>query len=159
MASHRDVVRDAYARTAASGGREGCCVVPLDARAKIGYARDELALAGGANLGVGCGAPHRFAELAPGERVCDLGCGAGVDVILAASRVGERGAVVGVDMTPEMLREARARASGGERTRERASGGECARDGVSVGGAGALAVSRRRVRRRDVELRDQSVRG
>ena len=103
-------MRDAYARTAASGGREGCCVVPLDARAKIGYARDELALAGGANLGVGCGAPHRFAELAPGERVCDLGCGAGVDVILAASRVGERGAVVGVDMTPEMLREARARA-------------------------------------------------
>ena len=158
MASHRDVVRDAYARTAASGGREGCCVVPLDARAKIGYARDELALAGGANLGVGCGAPHRFAELAPGERVCDLGCGAGVDVILAASRVGERGAVVGVDMTPEMLREARARAERGERTRARERRRVRA-DGVSVGRARALAVSRRRVRRRDVELRDQSVRG
>ena len=118
-------MRDAYARTALSAGREGCCVTPLDARVKIGYTRDELALAGGANLGVGCGAPHRFAELAPGERVCDLGCGAGVDVILAASRVGERGAVVGVDMTPEMLREARARASeASERARE--SGGECA---------------------------------
>ncbi|ABP00140.1 predicted protein [Ostreococcus lucimarinus CCE9901] len=132
MASHRDVVRDAYARTALSAGREGCCVTPLDARVKIGYTRDELALAGGANLGVGCGAPHQFAELQAGEAVCDLGCGAGVDVVLAALSVGERGVVVGVDMTPEMLREARARAAEASE-RANADGRECARAEFRLG--------------------------
>jgi ubiquinone/menaquinone biosynthesis C-methylase UbiE len=111
MTQHRDVVREAYARTARSAGRDGCCVTPHDARVKIGYTREEMAFAGDANLGVGCGAPHQFAKLAPGERACDLGCGAGVDVLLAARCVGADGVVVGVDMTPEMLVEARARAA------------------------------------------------
>jgi ubiquinone/menaquinone biosynthesis C-methylase UbiE len=44
-----------------------------------------------------------------GERVCDLGCGAGVDVFLASRAVGESGRVIGVDMTAEMLDRARAK--------------------------------------------------
>jgi len=45
--------------------------------------------------------------LRPGERVVDLGCGAGIDSLIAAAQVGPSGSVIGVDMTPEMLQEAR----------------------------------------------------
>jgi SAM-dependent methyltransferase len=55
----------------------------------------------------GTGNPFRVARLAPGERVVDLGCGAGIDSFIAARQVGPTGAVVGVDMTPEMLEKAR----------------------------------------------------
>lgn len=55
----------------------------------------------------GCGNPVEAARLAPGERVLDLGCGAGLDLILAARAVGERGLVYGLDMTPRMLARAR----------------------------------------------------
>lgn len=54
--------------------------------------------------GLGCGSPTAIAALAPGEWVLDLGCGAGFDCLAAALEVGTRGRVVGVDMTPEMLR-------------------------------------------------------
>lgn len=57
--------------------------------------------------GLGCGSPTAFANLLPGERVLDLGSGAGFDCLAAAVEVGSRGRVVGVDMTPEMLRLAR----------------------------------------------------
>ena len=52
--------------------------------------------------------PVELAPLQPGERVVDLGCGAGFDVLLAARAVGAAGAVVGIDMTDEMLVEAEA---------------------------------------------------
>ncbi|MDR2108269.1 MAG: methyltransferase domain-containing protein [Coriobacteriales bacterium] len=55
----------------------------------------------------GCADPHSFAHLKSGERVLDLGCGAGIDCLLAAREVGEGGEVVGLDMTPEMLDLAR----------------------------------------------------
>lgn len=55
----------------------------------------------------GCGNPVEAARLVPGERVLDLGCGAGLDLILAARAVGERGLVYGLDMTPGMLARAR----------------------------------------------------
>jgi arsenite methyltransferase len=61
-----------------------------------------------ANLSLGCGDPLTIAQLQPGEVVLDLGSGAGMDCFLAASRVGERGRVIGVDMTPEMLDKANA---------------------------------------------------
>jgi SAM-dependent methyltransferase len=50
-------------------------------------------------------------RLAPGERVLDLGSGAGTDSLIAALMVGERGRVTGIDMTPEMLAKARAAAA------------------------------------------------
>ena len=67
----------------------------------------------GANLGLGCGNPIALASLRPGETVLDLGSGAGFDCFLAARAVGETGRVIGVDMTHEMLRKARANADKG----------------------------------------------
>jgi SAM-dependent methyltransferase len=63
-----------------------------------------------ADLGLGCGLPTEHAGLAPGQTVVDLGSGAGNDVFIARSVVGETGRVIGVDMTPEMIDKARANA-------------------------------------------------
>ena len=65
----------------------------------------------GADLGLGCGNPQAIAALKPGERVLDLGSGAGFDAFLAARQVGPAGRVVGVDMTPEMVARATANAA------------------------------------------------
>lgn len=54
--------------------------------------------------------PWALGPVAPGERVLDLGCGAGTDLLVAAAMVGPEGSVTGVDMTPEMLDKARASA-------------------------------------------------
>jgi arsenite methyltransferase len=54
--------------------------------------------------------PWALGRLAPGERVLDLGSGAGTDSLVAAQMVGEQGSVTGVDMTPEMLAKARSAA-------------------------------------------------
>jgi len=58
----------------------------------------------------GTGCPFRMGELRPGERVADLGCGAGTDSFIAASQVGAGGRVIGIDMTDAMLDKARAAA-------------------------------------------------
>ena len=51
----------------------------------------------------GCGNPTGFAQLQPGEVVVDLGCGGGIDIVLAAGHVGSHGRVIGVDFAPEMI--------------------------------------------------------
>ncbi|MGD8330323.1 MAG: methyltransferase domain-containing protein [Acidobacteriota bacterium] len=56
----------------------------------------------------GTGSPFSIRELDPGERVVDIGSGAGVDSLIAGKMVGSDGEVVGIDMTPEMLARARA---------------------------------------------------
>ena len=58
----------------------------------------------------GCGNPVALASMRPGERVLDLGSGAGLDCFLAARQVGPEGSVVGVDFTPEMIERATANA-------------------------------------------------
>jgi SAM-dependent methyltransferase len=74
----------------------------------VGYTPEELAqVPAEANLGLGCGNPHRAANIQPGEYVIDLGSGAGLDCFLAGVKVGRRGKAVGVDMTPDMLSTAR----------------------------------------------------
>ncbi len=121
----RDAVRSRYADIAEAGvGTASCgcgpgssCCGPLPPGAvadpgemsrMIGYTEEDLALAPeGANLGLGCGNPQAIAALKPGETVLDLGAGAGFDCFLAARAVGAEGAVIGVDMTPEMVRRAR----------------------------------------------------
>ena len=95
-----------------------CCggtTTTLDLKAHAyGYsAADTNAVPEGANLGLGCGNPIALASLRPGETVLDLGSGAGFDCFLAARAVGETGRVIGVDMTHEMLRKARANAAQG----------------------------------------------
>ncbi|MFO1077251.1 MAG: arsenite methyltransferase [Planctomycetota bacterium] len=91
----------------------GCCgpstLTPEQVAQAVGYAEAELrTLPEGANLGLSCGNPTALASLAPGEVVLDLGSGGGFDCFLAGPRVGARGHVIGVDMTPEMLSRARA---------------------------------------------------
>ena len=61
-------------------------------------------------MALGLGNPVRAADLHPGERVLDLGSGGGIDTLLAARRVGPRGRVFGLDMTPAMLEKARGHA-------------------------------------------------
>jgi len=88
-----------------------CCVTSVSNRASIGYDDADRAYVGDADLGVGCGTPVKFARLMRGECVVDLGCGAGVDVFLASRAVGtDGGRVVGVDMTNDMLKQARLKA-------------------------------------------------
>jgi arsenite methyltransferase len=78
----------------------------------FGYAADDLAaLPAEANMGLSCGNPLATAHLRPGEVVVDLGCGGGIDVLLAAPKVGHGGKVIGIDMTPEMIERARRNAS------------------------------------------------
>jgi arsenite methyltransferase len=80
----------------------------------FGYSQEELAsLPAEANMGLSCGNPTAFATLRPGEVVVDLGCGGGLDVFLAASKVGPKGKAIGIDMTPEMIDLARRNAKKG----------------------------------------------
>lgn len=76
------------------------------------YAAEELAAlpAGMAGSSFGCGNPLAFAAIRPGDTVLDLGCGAGLDLLLAADRTGPTGRVIGIDSNPDMLDRARANA-------------------------------------------------
>ena len=58
------------------------------------------------NLSRGCGNPSGFADLQQGEVVVDFGCGGGIDVILAAQKVGPQGRVVGIDFAEPMIHRA-----------------------------------------------------
>lgn len=110
----RKQVREGYAGIA-SGAAQGCCgpspCCGGDAgglATQIGYAERDLAgLPDGANMGLSCGNPTALASLKPGEVVLDLGSGGGFDCFIAGPKVGARGRVVGIDMTPEMLSKAR----------------------------------------------------
>lgn len=62
------------------------------------------------SFSLGCGDPITLASLTPGQTVLDLGSGGGMDCFLAAKTVGDKGHVIGVDMTPEMIDKARANA-------------------------------------------------
>ena len=107
----RNLVRERYAEAIAR--KTSCCApsTTVDTRAisqGIGYSADtRKAVPEDANLGLGCGNPTALAALQPGELVVDLGAGAGLDSLIAAKAVGPEGRVIGVDMTPEMLKSAR----------------------------------------------------
>jgi len=74
----------------------------------FGYTPEELgSIPAEANMGLSCGNPTATAHLRPGETVVDLGCGGGLDVFLAAKKVGPAGRAIGIDMTPQMLELAR----------------------------------------------------
>lgn len=120
-------VADAEAKAAGEGGcgcntaipssdsnnvQGTCCsgpaLSPDETSKALGYSSDELAsLPEGANLGLGCGNPQAIASIKQGETVLDLGSGAGIDCFLAAKTTGDKGFVIGVDMTPEMISKAK----------------------------------------------------
>ena len=80
----------------------------------FGYSPEELAsIPAEANMGLSCGNPTATANLRPGEVVVDLGSGGGLDVFLAAAKVGPTGKAIGIDMTDEMLELARRNAAKG----------------------------------------------
>jgi arsenite methyltransferase len=87
---------------------------PTQAAAVVGYeTRDLESVPQASILGVGCGAPVKFADLQKGETVVDLGSGAGIDVFLSSRKVGPQGRAIGIDMTDEMLERARRNAKEG----------------------------------------------
>jgi ubiquinone/menaquinone biosynthesis C-methylase UbiE len=112
----KKVVRKSYAKIAK---QDSSCCAPVDSccgsadlaediSKKIGYSEEDIkTVPEGANLGLGCGNPVAIASLKEGETVLDLGSGAGFDCFLAADKVGKKGRVIGIDMTPEMVDKAR----------------------------------------------------
>jgi len=118
--SIRDEVRSRYAGIARQGG--SCCgggssaasCGPAYSAEILGYAKEDITgIPDGADMGLGCGNPHAIAALKPGETVLDLGSGGGLDCFLASKRVGAKGRVIGVDMTPDMVSKARRAAKEG----------------------------------------------
>jgi len=105
----KKIVKDKYAEFAVAPKKTcGCCgdeeinysVLSKDYSHLQGYVQD-------ADLQLGCGIPTEYAGIKEGDRVIDLGAGAGNDVFVARRIVGETGSVTGLDFTGEMLAKAR----------------------------------------------------
>lgn len=112
--SVKEVVKNKYSEIAKSSAQSGCCgpssccgesgniefsMIGDDYKSVNGYVPE-------ADLGLGCGLPTEYAGIKAGDTVVDLGSGAGNDVFIARSIVGESGKVVGIDMTEEMIEKA-----------------------------------------------------
>jgi arsenite methyltransferase len=101
------IVKEKYGKVA-RGEDSGCGCASKDSVAQaIGYSKEDLAIAGDANLGLGCGNPIAMSQIGPGMTVLDLGSGAGFDAFLTWKQVGPTGRVIGVDMTDDMLARAK----------------------------------------------------
>lgn len=98
----RESIKQAYTGAVSRGGEETLSISDMT---KDNY--DEETLRDLPVQTFGCGNPIEAALLKPGERVLDLGSGAGLDLLLAAKRVGTEGHVYGLDMTKAMLDKAR----------------------------------------------------
>ncbi len=105
----KNIVRDSYKKIVKNESNLSCC--GEDISKSIGYSNEDMdTVPKDSNLGLGCGNPHLIADIKEGETVLDLGSGAGFDCFLASKKVGNNGLVIGVDMTPEMLSQARSNA-------------------------------------------------
>jgi len=106
-------VREKYARVAKRAEGEFGYPIGRPSALGLGYRAEwlERVPSGIVDRFVGVGCPLRVRTPAPGERVLDVGCGTGLDVFIAASLVGARGRVVGLDLSADMLAVARAAAA------------------------------------------------
>ena len=118
----KEKIKEQYGKIALNGNANSCCMpssdccgtpseipfTPFESSKAIGYDSDKLKLIPESSvLGVGCGNPTRFADIEEGDTVVDLGSGAGIDVFIAANIVKDKGKVIGIDMTENMLKKAR----------------------------------------------------
>ena len=114
----KNIVKEHYAQRiqqkdlsccAPQAQESSCCPTVTRSRAAEYYGKEELTQLpqDAVENYMGCGNPIALAEIKGGEVVLDLGSGAGLDCFLAAQRVGDKGKVIGLDMTPEMLNQAR----------------------------------------------------
>ena len=111
----KEEVKRRYDEFAKEGGSvEGCC--PLGTKSPESFALEhglysqaDLALVPkfAINLSRGCGNPTSFADIQPGEAVADFGSGGGIDLVLAAHKVGPTGKVIGIDFAPHMHERAK----------------------------------------------------
>ena len=111
----KQIVKEKYAELALGTQGQGCCgpnssccgnsnlisfsMIGDDYKNITGYVSE-------ADLGLGCGLPTEFAGIKKGDTVVDLGSGAGNDVFISRTLVGEGGKVIGIDMTEEMIDKA-----------------------------------------------------
>lgn len=112
---HHHKIRSAVAKDYARAVKKKvgcCCKKPVQKGVVVklaGYSDEELAAlpAEAVTNSFGCGNPTAFSAIKKGEVVLDLGSGAGIDLLLAARKVGPTGKVIGIDMTDAMLAKAR----------------------------------------------------
>lgn len=114
----KEKIKENYGKIALKGNLDSCCgpqeicdtnnISKEQMSSIIGYKDIELkSIPEESILGLGCGAPLKFADLKRGETVVDIGSGAGIDAFLASKMLGKDGKVIGIDMTDEMLEKAR----------------------------------------------------
>ncbi|MGF7117441.1 arsenite methyltransferase [Methanobacterium oryzae] len=118
----KEFVKDRYSKIASKEDKSCCSCsggpdLVIEQAKSAGYNPEDLkSIPEEAVFGLGCGNPTALAELEEGETVLDLGSGGGIDVFLAANKVGKFGKVIGVDMTEEMVKTAIKNAGTGEYT-------------------------------------------
>lgn len=106
MEEIKEVVREAYRNLESTHGIVACQLYSPDELARVPLSSQDLALGVANHL--------RHADISPGDVVLDVGCGAGIDTVLAAECTGPSGKVYALDFLPEMLeRTAKAVAEAG----------------------------------------------
>ncbi len=108
----RTAVSEAYGAAISRPSSGGCCTGTVEQSSVVklaGYKGEELEALPPevAGSSFGCGNPLAFSEVKEGDVVLDLGSGAGMDLLIAAKKVGPQGRVIGIDMTDEMIAKAR----------------------------------------------------
>ena len=118
MKEVKEKIKELYSSVVVDSASSSCCGPSVSSVATsccgpstelTGFKEDYSSLPGynpDADFGLGCGIPVEYAGIKEGATVLDLGSGAGNDVFVARSLVGEKGRVIGVDMTPAMIKKA-----------------------------------------------------
>ena len=113
----KQVVKDKYSKIATQDkaiNASSCCGATTPTNKVYNIMMDDYSQTEGyvedADLGLGCGLPTQFAKIKSGDTVIDLGSGAGNDCFVARYETGATGKVIGVDFTPEMIKQARTNA-------------------------------------------------